>query len=290
MRYHVNMNHQAYIEYLDRLPISEHTRRNYGLRVKKFLSWLDDTIDGNKALSSQVDRDFSVRDYQINLLQAGLKPSTINAHLAALDNFFQFIGLGATKLRRQDLPKQAPKGLEGDELRRLMKSIYRCESMRNKTIAVLMLYSGLRVSEVANLNVSDVFVTARKGEITVRCGKNSKHKRVPMNPELREVMQAFMPRPRDPQEPLFMSQKGNRISTNAIDHLIRQIARDAGVEMSSHSLRHTCLSKLIRQGFDIVIVAEIAGHSRLETTRRYSLPSANDKISAMEQLNYAAKT
>ena len=50
-----------------------------------------------------------------------------------------------------------------------MKSIYRCESIRNKTIAVLMLYSGLKVSEVANLNVSDVFVTARKGEITVRC-------------------------------------------------------------------------------------------------------------------------
>ena len=110
MRYHVNMNHQAYIEYLDRLPISEHTRRNYGLRVKKFLSWLDDTIDGNKALSSQVDRDFSVRDYQINLLQAGLKPSTINAHLAALDNFFQFIGLGATKAQTTGSSKTSSKG------------------------------------------------------------------------------------------------------------------------------------------------------------------------------------
>ena len=100
-------------------------------------------------------------------------------------------------------------------------------------------------------------------------------------------MQIYLSGPRSPAEPLFKSRQGNRISINAIDYLIRQIGAEAGVEMSAHKLRHCCLSSLVRQGIDIVIVAEIAGHSRLETTRRYSLPSAAVKVAAMEKLNYS---
>ncbi len=282
------MTIQTYTEYLNRLPVSRHTRRNYRLRVKRYLEWLEGTVDGDMALSQPTERDFAVRDYRAKLLLSGLKPATVNASLAALDNFYGFLGMGPAKVRRQELPNQAPKALVGEDLRRVIKAIARCESVRNKTIALMLLHSGLRISELAALNVGDIFVTARKGEIVVRCGKNQKHRRIPMNSDLREVMQSYLAGPRDPQEPLFTSKKGNRISTNAIDHLIRQIATEAGVEMSSHTCRHTALSRLIRAGVDIVIVAEVAGHSRLETTRRYSLPTADDKIAALEKLNYAS--
>jgi integrase/recombinase XerC len=103
-------------------------------------------------------------------------------------------------------------------------------------------------------------------------------------------MQAYLVGPQDPQEPLFKSQRGARLSVNAIDYVVRQIARDAGVKMSAHTLRHCALSQMVRQGVDIVTVAELAGHSRLETTRRYSLPTANDKINAVEKLVDYAKT
>ena len=59
-------------------------------------------------------------------------------------------------------------------------------------------------------------------------------------------------------------------------------------ELSSHSLRHTFITRLIRSGTDVVAVAELAGHSRLETTRRYSLPSQDVMLAAVEKLNYAA--
>ena len=150
-----------------------------------------------------------------------------------------------------------------------------------------MLHCGLRISELAALNVSDVFVTARKGDVLVRCGKNSKQRRVPLNQDARDAMLSYLTQPRDPAEPLFKSQRGTRMSTGSIAYFIRQVAREAGIEMTSHSLRHTALTRLIRSGCDIVIVAEVAGHARLETTRRYSLPTADVKIAAMEKLNYA---
>jgi type III secretory pathway component EscV len=58
---------------------------------------------------------------------------------------------------------------------------------------------------------------------------------------------------------------------------VRKVAHAAGPELSAHVLRHTCITKLVRKGSDVVLVAELAGHRRLETTRRYSLPSQADR-------------
>jgi integrase/recombinase XerC len=241
------------------------------------------------ALQEPLERDFAVREYKTYLLTSGRSSTTVNAVLAALDNFHLYLGLGAAKVRRQDLPVQAPKALELDEIRRVKRSIAR-SSVRNQTVMLLMLHTGLRISELAALNVGDVFVTSRKGELLVRCGKGSKQRKIPLNSEARTIMQAYLVGPQDPQEPLFKSQRGARLSVNAIDYVVRQIARDAGVKMSAHTLRHCALSQMVRQGVDIVTVAELAGHSRLETTRRYSLPTANDKINAVEKLVDYAKT
>jgi site-specific recombinase XerD len=78
--------------------------------------------------------------------------------------------------------------------------------------------------------------------------------------------------------------KPARLSPRAIDLIIRRIGADAHLELSAHVLRHTCLTNLVRRGNDLVLVAEIAGHKRLETTRRYILPSIEDRESAMEGL------
>ena len=60
--------------------------------------------------------------------------------------------------------------------------------------------------------------------------------------------------------------------------------RRRGPELSAHTLRHTCLTGLVRRGNDLVMVAELAGHQKLETTRRYTLPSAADRQRAVEDL------
>ena len=71
-----------------------------------------------------------------------------------------------------------------------------------------------------------------------------------------------------------------------MDLVIRKFGQEAAIEkpVSSHVLRHTCMTNLVRNGTDLVLVAEIAGHKRLETTRRYSLPSEADRQEAMENI------
>lgn len=275
----------GYRTYLSRLPLSSHTKRAYVARVNGFLEWLQGST---AALTDCRERDFVVRDYKTFLLQSGRSSATVNAVLSALDNFYLYLGIGGAKVRRQDLPQQAPRALGPEEQRRLLKVVAHSRSARDRTLVMIMLHCGLRISELAALDVGDVFVTARRGELVVRCGKGGRQRRIPMNADLREAMMAYMGAPQDPQAPLFRSQRGTRMSVNAIAHLMRQFARDAGVEMTAHRLRHTALTRLVRSGVDIVTVAEVAGHARLETTRRYCLPTADVKIAAMEKLNYSS--
>ena len=86
----------------------------------------------------------------------------------------------------------------------------------------------------------------------------------------------------EPRPALWLSRTGNRMSPRAIDLVIRGLADDAGLAVSAHVLRHTWVTNLVRSGADVVLVAEIAGHARLDTTRRYSLPSDADRDAAVE--------
>ena len=276
-----------YEQHLSRLPLSKHTKRNYLARVRKYLAWIESSGEAPRALSEGVERDLAVREYKQHLMISGSTSSTVNSHLSAIDNLYLFLGLGPAGAKRQELPALAPRALDQEELRRLLKAVAQTKSYRNKSIALLMLHCGLRISEVHSLLVSDVLLCARKREVTVRLGKGDKRRTVPINADTAEALRDYLQTSKraDPNLPLFGSRKTQCISESAIDHLIRQFGREAGIELSSHRLRHTCLTRLVRGGVDIVAVASIAGHSRLETTRRYTLPSSEVMVSAMEQLN-----
>ena len=106
-----------------------------------------------------------------------------------------------------------------------------------------------------------------------------------MNSACRKALDAWSQAwPAGEVEALWLSRQGTRMSSRAIDLVIRRLAKDAGLELSAHTLRHTAVTNLIRSGADVVLVAEIAGHRRLDTTRRYSLPSAADRDAALEAI------
>src|SRR5207244_2820189 len=141
----------------------------------------------------------------------------------------------------------------------------------------------------AALNMDDVRISARKGMVIVRSGKGDTYREVPLNAEVREALRRWHKErikqvPQLSQPAVLLNLMGQLLSTRAIDLIIRQLGRDANLELSTHILRHTCLTNLVRRGNDLVLVAEVAGHKRLETTRRYSLPSREDREKAMEGL------
>ena len=126
----------------------------------------------------------------------------------------------------------------------------------------------------------------RKRHIVGVQGKGDTYREVALNAEAREALAAWLTERRQrfpkPDEPaLFLNPGGRRLSIRSIDLALRRLGEEADIAVSAHTLRHSCLTNLVRRGHDLVLVAEIAGHKRLETTRRYSLPTEGDREAAV---------
>ena len=111
---------------------------------------------------------------------------------------------------------------------------------------------------------------------------------VPLGPEARQALETWLverpPSTAPGETALFVAYHGRRMTPRAIDLVIRSLGADAGFTLSAHVLRHSFCTNLVRAGHDLVLVAELAGHARLETLRLYSQPSEADKQNALRHL------
>jgi site-specific recombinase XerD len=279
----------AYVAWLEARPLAARSRQAYGHQVRRYLVWLGDRspVDGDP-LADAAARDWAVRDYKRHLKAVERwKPASVNLALAALDSFYTELGLGRPVVRREELPARAPRALTEEQQRRLLRMAERA-SARDRAIVVTLLYTGLRLAELVALDLDDVRVSARKGLVVVRSGKGDAYREVPLNALVRQVLEEWLgERQRlaaETERALFLGRGGRRLAKRSVDDVVRGLGEDAGVKLSAHVLRHTFLTRMVRQGSDLVLVAELAGHRRLETTRRYSLPSDADRLLAVERL------
>jgi hypothetical protein len=108
--------------------------------------------DYGNPLSDLHARDYAIHDFKSHLKKScKAKPASVNLTLAALDNLYLFLGPGRPNVRREDLPKEAPRALEPEEQKRFMRAVERCTSIRDRAIAQLLFYTALRVGECASL-------------------------------------------------------------------------------------------------------------------------------------------
>jgi integrase/recombinase XerC len=280
-----------YLAWLARQPLSENTRRTYLTQVRQYCAYLEQSSPGyGNPVRDPHARDYAVRDYKAHLKTVQKrKPNTVNIALAAIDHFYGFLNMGPAKVRREELPQQAPRALNRDEQKHFLRAVERCPSIRDRAVALLLFHTGLRVGECSALDMDDVVMSARRGRVIVRQGKGETYREVPLNAEARKAQKEWLQErqrrfPGTAMPAFFLNRQGIRLSTRAIDLLVRKLGQEAGLSISAHILRHTCLTNLVRSGTDLALVAEIAGHRRLETTRRYSLLTAQDKAVAMKAL------
>lgn len=293
-----------YRDALTTAPLSEHARRGYASRVAGFLDWLatgPDRAPAGDPLSEPPARDYAVRDYR-RWLKTDRKatPWTINAHLTALDHFYSHhLGLGAPVITRERITPTAPQALDEDEQRRFVRAANRCGSTRNTAIALLLLYTGLRVEEAETLNVDDVPISTRRGKVIVRDGKGHVYREVPLHRSARTAIRAWLDqrsthRGAEQTPALFLSRRGDRLRIRAIRYIIAEIGLAAALVHDSgpatdtsrvhpHTLRHSFATQLLRKGTDIVLVADLMGHATVNTTRSYTRSSETDRAHAIEQ-------
>nr|CEL13409.1 Site-specific recombinase XerD [Kibdelosporangium sp. MJ126-NF4]CTQ99098.1 Site-specific recombinase XerD [Kibdelosporangium sp. MJ126-NF4] len=279
-------------------PLDPDTVRAYRSRVRQFLAWLADTsdaggIDGDP-LTDPHARNGAVRDYRTHLRTvAKRKLSTVNAHLTAIDDFYRHLGLGPAMVKRQELPKAAPRALPNRARTRWLRAAQRADP-RGKALAYIGYHAGLRSGEAVALDLDDVRISAREGVLIIRYGKGGQYREVPLRPQLRTALQEWITDraqwPCATENPaVFLNRRGGRLTTRGAYDELKKIAIDANLEfgrdgdLTPHALRHTAGTNMIRGGQDIVTVAKILGHS-IETARRYSLPTEADKQAAIERL------
>lgn len=208
-------------------------------------------VDG-EPLTDATARDWAVRDYRTYLLTvAGRKPSTVNAHMTAIDDFYRRRGLGPASARREELPKAAPRALDHKAQLRWLRAAERA-SRRDKALAHVGFYAGLRIGEIVALNVQDLRMSARKGHLVVRYGKGGRYREVPLHPVLRTTLEGWLEERGDwpgasASPALFLNRRGGRLSSRGAYDVLTTLAEEAGIavgrgaDFTPHVLRHTAV-------------------------------------------------
>ncbi len=228
-----------------------------------------------------------------------LSRATLLRRLASLRRFLTLLfkeGYGVAadvveKLEDMEIRRERklPIALDRDEAIDFLSVI---NDLRDRAIVLVMLFMGLRISEVVRLNVDDI--TEQTPGITFR-GKGDKERFVPVHPTVREVVLAYAAiRPEAPRdslgEPLFVSKQRRRIDPSTVRHFIKRYAQQAaGLEnrkrerLSPHKLRHTFATLLLQGDVDIRHIQELLGHENLSTTEIYTSVNRRDLSKAIHR-------
>jgi integrase/recombinase XerD len=283
---------RAFLGELARQEAAAKTLASYASDLAVFGRWFHETLGQPFTAAAVTPTD--IREYKSHLVTVQRrKPATVNRHLAALKKFFTWAkGAGLITELPTDTVKsvpqapRAPHALEKREVDRLIRMAEHAGKKRDLAILLTLRHTGIRVGELCALRTGDVVVSERKGLLTVRRGKRNKYREIPLNADVRHAIAVYLSvRPRVADDHLFISQRGGGLREQAVQNLVAKYARQAGLEdVTPHTLRHTFGKHTLDAGADLVTVAALLGHERLETTAIYTQPGPRDLERAVARL------
>lgn len=220
--------------------------------------------------------------------------TTVNRNLVSLRRFFGWLKdnghvqsspvEGVKELREQEQP---PKSLDRSSIRKLLRESEARQDVRAVCIFSLLLYCGLRVSELVALEFRDLELSERSGWLVVRNGKSNKQRRVPIPLPARKGFEAYIQtRPASATERLFVGERGP-LTTRGVRALFVKYSAITGIKVHPHLLRH-CFGRgfLESNQNDLVALAALMGHDSLDTTRRYVQRTPAQLEAAAERIGF----
>lgn len=287
---------------------SLHTKRAYQQNLMEFFSFLSGETNQSGAgekpartISPEEVDALMIRDYLQHLFKKRNKKSSIARKLSALRSFFRYlVKHGVIRENPAELinrPKQdqpVPQFLPVDDMFRMIDSMPResLQSVRDLAILETLYSTGIRVSEIAGLNLPDL--DQKEGVIRVQ-GKGNKERVVPIGKKALQAIQLYRemvssqgdggetPCPDKGKEeglkkkpeknpPVFLNNRRGRLSARSMERIVAAAALQSGIgaPVSPHVFRHTFATHLLDAGADLRIVQELLGHESLSTTQKYT--------------------
>lgn len=281
--------------------LAARTLREYADDVRCFFEFFKPHLDADLTLPDIDER--SVRDFLTWLkIERKFTARAINRKIASLRNYFKFLvreGVVTRSpladLKSLKLPKHLPKVLGQDDVVRLLErkpdvdidagkkrrgrplseARLAFAEARDNAILELLYATGMRISELVGLDITDVDFQERALRVT---GKGNKQRLVLMNESAAAALQAYLVcRPQSPTRAIFLNQRGGRLTARAVEYMFADRMRAAGVrhEASPHTLRHSFATHMLEGGSDLMTIKELLGHENLSTTQIYTNISLN---------------
>lgn len=299
---------QSHLE--DERQVSPHTVRNYLSDLRQFLEIVEATRgEGAAPLShpQQIDAG-TIRTYLQILHQRGVEARTLGRKLASMRSFLQFMerrghvsSNAARAVRTPKAQRPLPNTLPIDHVFALLDTPQEPNpeaaalwmQQRDQAILELFYASGVRVSELAALDVQSIDLAA--GAMRV-LGKGNRERQVFFGKTaaqaLRHYLEAREVSGLGQSEPaLFLNRHGHRLSTRGVQLLIKKHCRRTGISSrtSPHTLRHAFATHLLDNGADLRSIQELLGHQQLSTTQKYTHVSVDRMLDVYDQAHPRAR-
>lgn len=207
------------------------------------------------------------RRHRLDRLQAEeITASTVRNSLFAVERYHEMIG-EPVELTKPDNRKSLPEYLSMDEVHELL---FACDKPRDYGILNVLVYGGLRASEVCNLTMADW--DSEERTLTIRDGKGGKDRMVVISEKANHAIRRWVLERGGDDGALFPSRKGGHLTYPTITRIVKRWAREAGLEknVTAHMLRHTLATHALREGMSVTDLQAQLGHADPKTTLRYT--------------------
>lgn len=238
---------------------SEATISNYFSCIKKFLEYFSKYREPKEIPTKEI------KEYLLTFRTV----NTRKHNLCAINVFFKQTVRMPSKIGKIPYPRSEKKLPQVIDKEFLIDRILEIENKKHKAIISLAFSTGLRVSEVVNLKVSDI--DSKRGIILVKNGKGNKDRIVPLSDKLLEILREYY-RIYKPIEYLFNGDGKLQYSKNSCNKIVKKYI---GNEFHFHTLRHSSFTALLENGTDLRTIQSIAGHNSSKTTEIYTHVSIN---------------
>lgn len=278
------------------LSLSVKTIKDYTEFVSPFVKYLGE----DKEVDSIVQDD--VNGYIGILLDKDIARATLSTYIRHVKIFLRYcdneyeVSYAIDKIKVPKAPKKNVRVYSDDEIRTLFKETYADSdwlTARNRLIMALMLDSGLRQSEVCNLQRKNIYISERYMSVL---GKGNKERIVPLGKTTIKYLKEYYKLCPYESEYVFLSRTGKEMNNNTVKLMVGKVAKRVPFELSSHKLRHNfatnyCLDQYKKKGqIDIYKLMALLGHEDIETTKRYlhmsmKIIAATENISHIDNIN-----